>query len=88
MAQVTQRERKITLAINVNKAEELPQTADYAAAFISRIDPDSEYDVDLRVDVNASQKDEKHPIGFAQSVVGVPIEIELDEEEPDGLRIQ
>ncbi len=85
MAQVTQRERKITLAINVNKADELPQTADHIRDFLDALDAANEYDVDLHVGVNAPREDERQPIGFGQSAIGVPIEIEQDEDVDDGL---
>jgi hypothetical protein len=86
MAQVTQRERKVTLAINVNKADELPQTADCIRDFLDAIDAANEYDVDLHVGVNVPQDDDRQPIGFGAHAVGPTVEIELDdEEEPDGL---
>jgi hypothetical protein len=86
MAQVTQRERKLTLAIHADKAAELPVTADYAAEFLKRIDPEDEYDVELAVIVNAPREDDRQPIGFGAHAVGPTVEIELDdEEEPDGL---
>ncbi|UYZ12174.1 hypothetical protein A6764_15220 [Brevibacillus sp. WF146] len=88
MAQVTQRERKITLAINVSKADELPQTADHIRDFLDALDAANEYDVDLHVGVSTPQEDDRQPIGFGAHAVGPTVEIELDEddeEEPDGL---
>lgn len=84
MAQVTQRERKITLAINVDRAEDLPQTAEYVSAFIREIDHFGEYDVDMHVGVNAAQEDERLPIGFVDAR-GSTVENDAYEEEPDGL---
>ncbi|NGQ95458.1 hypothetical protein G3578_09860 [Brevibacillus sp. SYP-B805] len=90
MAQAIQREKKLTLAINVNKAEELPQTAVYIGMFLDTLDAEDEYDIDLHVGVNAPKEDEKPPIGFGThakgfEVVSDLVEIDLDdEEEPDG----
>jgi len=82
MAQAIQRERKITLAINVPRVEDLPDAAAYVGMFLDTLDTDDEYDVDLHVGVNAENEPQKPPIGFTADAQGHGIEI--DEEEPDG----
>ncbi|WP_025846570.1 hypothetical protein [Brevibacillus agri] len=88
-------ERKLTLALYVNSARELPETALYIRAFVETLEEDTgAYDVDVRVEVNTAgggEEPEKQPIGFAQPAVGIPIEhgdYYEPEEGADGLRIQ
>lgn len=89
-------ERKLTLALYVNSAQDLPENAQYVRDFIETLEEDSgAYDVDVRVEVNTAgggEESEKQPIGFAQPAIGIPVEFELDdddyEEDADGLRIQ
>ena len=61
-------ERRITLAINASKADDLPETAQYIATFLATVDPMREYDVDITVAVNEAVGGEHPPtqaIGFA-----------------------
>lgn len=84
-------ERKLTLALYVNSARELPETALYVRAFVETLEETAgAYDVDVRVEVNTAgggEEPDKQPIGFAQPAVGMPVEYD-DEEGADGLRIQ
>ncbi|MCG5252584.1 hypothetical protein [Brevibacillus agri] len=87
-------ERKLTLALYVNSARELPENALYVRAFVETLEETAgAYDVDVRVEVNTAgdqQEPDKQPIGFAQPAVGIPVEYEDDNdgEGADGLRIQ